>query len=858
MARRAMTAMALEDDDEPYFGKAPEDPKQSSYGLSSTSQSGFPNNSTLNMSSTSFTGNSTTQTNLPVANSSTAPQKSPLPGANSSTALQQKSLNVPLPTVEPVELDQDNKDAPGGDGPDLKVSDDASGVLPLASSHTGNFGASQAKGKALRAKSLLDDEMAEEQLMMPPNPTRNLQMEIEDLHQQKRDLYRENKELRSRISGSNASCPSRALPMHANNVERSMMRNFHGSLCAGVTLERQEALSAELQEAINTVTDGSQPVQDCAFAAMAPSELTNHARLVQPRLNWVLTQLHQFLEASGFQVELQIPQISQRDGVDTCFLGDTLRACFVLSVSSLEEVYAAALLLARAPVMARSGTRWVGLVDRFMSQDLDACSDFCFSVAIDGHIAEICVCTDKFASPDLGGDKWLRRAADAEALLMGAIENMSLSGETETPHSAAAISALSRLTEVKPVSDKHGLQAIHYAALHGNLPLVEKLIQLGADPFATDNEGCLPLHRAVMRRHVNVVLWLLDHMLPGAGKIQLDLVAKRKLVELWQWAIHAGGPEGHIIEGLPTVAWSTVQKLLQLSKSLGADTIDLTERGRNAHDYVAEFGDPVFLETVQRELGIESKAYATDIGCAVGIRTGYRGLLLTMPVRRIDWSGIKSMGREKPLSDFAGYLSRNRTLEELVMWECALELPAASALFSALSINCGLLRLDLMRNPGIGSEDAMKVLGAALRSNQTLKELVLRDCAISAAGVSVLCAGLAENQSITKLNLRENKAIGSPEGMFSIGTCLSQNSILQELDLWECGITQDSVPWLYNGLATNQGLKMLALVGNRGLGQHAAMEALQKCLEQNSTLQSLLISGCSVKPGTIHDPRIVL
>lgn len=841
---RSFKAMALEDDDEPYFGKPPEDPKQSSFAFSSTSQSGFHNNSTLNMSSNSITGNSTfpsTHATLPVANSSTAPQN---------------SLNVPLPTVEPVELDQDNKDAPGGDGPNLKVDDETTSVF--YASRTGNIGVSPVKGKALRAKSLLDDEIAEEMPMMPPNPTRDLQMEIEDLRKQKRDLYRENNELRSRISGSNVSCPSRALPMHANNVERSMMRNFHDSLCAGVTLERQEALSAELQEAIKAVTEGSQPVQDCAFAAMAPAELTKHARLVQPRLNWVLTQLHQFLEASGFQVELQIPEINQRDGVDSCFLGDTLRGCFVLCVSSLEEVYAAALLLARAPVMARSGTRWVGVVDRFMSSDLDACSDLCFSVAIDGHIAEICVCTDKFASPDLGGDKWLRRAADAEAVLMGAIENMSLSGGAQTPHSAAAISALNHLTEIKPVSDKHGLQAIHYAALHGNLPLVEKLIQLGADPFATDNEGCLPLHRAVMRRHVNVVSWLLDRMLEVPGKVQLDLVAKRKLVELWQWAIHAGGPEGHVIEGLPTVAWSAVQKLMQLSKNVGADILDLTESGRNAADYVAEFGDPVFLETVQRQLGIELKAYAADTGCAAGIRSGHRGLLLTTPVRRIDWSGTKSMGREKPLSDFAGYLSRNRTLEELVMWECALEVPGACALFSALSVNCGLLRLDLMRNPGIGSEDAMKVLGASLRSNQSLQELVLRDCAISTAGVAVLCSGLAENRSIAKLNLRENKALGSSEAMSSIGTCLSQNSTLQELDLWDCGITQDSVTWLYHGLARNQGLKMLALVGNRGLGQHAAMEALQSCLEQNSTLQSLLISGCSVKPGSIDDPRIVL
>merc|ERR1719487_527444 len=216
---------------------------------------------------------------------------------NASTGPLQKSLNASLPTVEPAELDQDNKDAPGGNEPNL--------APPSAAQSAVNIGVSPKKGKALRAKSLMDEEITEEPTLMPPNPTRDLQLEIEDLRKQKRDLHRENSELRSRITGSDASCPSRALPMHANNVERSMIRSLRESLCAGVTPERQNALSAELQEAINAVNEGSRPVQDPAFAGMAPDELTAHAKLVQPRFQWVLDQLCRFLEASGFQVELQ-------------------------------------------------------------------------------------------------------------------------------------------------------------------------------------------------------------------------------------------------------------------------------------------------------------------------------------------------------------------------------------------------------------------------------------------------------------------------------------------------------------------------------------------------------------------------
>jgi len=838
-AQRTMRAMALDDDEESYSRKPPQGPPQSSsLGFSSTSQSGFHDNSTLMMSSTSSgTIYPSTQTSPPLAHSSREPV--------------QKSLNVPLPTAETGEFDQDNKDAPGGDGPDLGVVNEPTVTMFRS-------GTSPNKGKSLRAKSLMDEE--KELPLMPPNPMRDLQMEIEEIRKQKQALHRENNELRSRIKGSNVSCPSRALHMHANNVERSTMKSVREGLCRTVPKAREEALSAELQEAIIGVSEGSFPVQDYAFAALAPAELTAHARLVQPRFSWVLNQLCQFLKASGFQVDLQISEVSERDGVDTCFLGDILHACFVLEVKTSEDLYAAALLLARAPVMARVGTRWVGVVDRLCDADPDAPGDLCMSVAIDGHVAEVRLCSRQIE----GAGKWSSRAADAEAVLMGAMENFS-AGRI-TPHSEAAVSALSRMIEMadkqsqsmKPVCDRHGLQAIHYAALHGNHPLLEKLVHIGADLFAQDKEGHFPLHRAVMCRHLEVASWLLDRMLEGAKTKRLDLVAKRKLVELWQWAIHAGGQEGHLIEGLPTVPWSTVRKLTQLAQILGADTIELTAGGRNAADYVAEFGDPVFLATVTNELKIAPRAYATDGGCASGIRSGHRGLLLTMPIRRIDWSGTKSMGRERPLSDFAGYLCRNRGLEELVMWECGLEVPGASALFSALSVNCALRRLDLMRNPGIGSASAMKVLGSSLRDNQTLEELVLRACEISAAGVAFLCSGLAENRSIRRLNLRENKDVGTLDAISAISACLSQNGTLQELDLWECGITSDSVTWLYDGLARNQGLKMLALVGNRGLGQHAAIEELKSCMQKNSTLESLLMSGCSVKPGSIDDPRVQL
>lgn len=60
------------------------------------------------------------------------------------------------------------------------------------------------------------------------------------------------------------------------------------------------------------------------------------------------------------------------------------------------------------------------------------------------------------------------------------------------------------------VQDKFKSYPIHYAAIHGNLDLLKRLIECGADYNALDAANETPLHQAIRRKHEGIIDYLLS------------------------------------------------------------------------------------------------------------------------------------------------------------------------------------------------------------------------------------------------------------------------------------------------------------------------------------------------------------
>ena len=58
----------------------------------------------------------------------------------------------------------------------------------------------------------------------------------------------------------------------------------------------------------------------------------------------------------------------------------------------------------------------------------------------------------------------------------------------------------------------YGLTALHYVVHKGDLQMTQALLEKGADPFAQDNQGMMPIRRAILNGRKDLVEALLETM----------------------------------------------------------------------------------------------------------------------------------------------------------------------------------------------------------------------------------------------------------------------------------------------------------------------------------------------------------
>ena len=91
------------------------------------------------------------------------------------------------------------------------------------------------------------------------------------------------------------------------------------------------------------------------------------------------------------------------------------------------------------------------------------------------------------------------------------------------------------------VKDKTGRAAIHYAARHGNIDMINALIECNADVFSLDRSNATPVHRALMHRHSKAAIVLLQKMCS-------DLKIEREDIESISSKTPIMSPDGDVVD----------------------------------------------------------------------------------------------------------------------------------------------------------------------------------------------------------------------------------------------------------------------------------------------------------------------
>ena len=152
-----------------------------------------------------------------------------------------------------------------------------------------------------------------------------------------------------------------------------------------------------------------------------------------------------------------------------------------------------------------------------------------------------------------------------------------------------------------------------------------------------------------------------------------------------------------------------------------------------------------------------------------------------------------------------------------------------------------LVHLNLDDNP-IHNDGAMQIANGLLSPLCQLQSLSLRNCGIKCTGGTLIVSALAQNKSLTRLDLSHNVLNHDHSHSFGIscGEALAINSTLLDLDLSHT-LLYALPEALTAGLEVNKTLKSLQVNGNRL--QSIGVLTISQILAANDALESLGLSG---------------
>lgn len=166
------------------------------------------------------------------------------------------------------------------------------------------------------------------------------------------------------------------------------------------------------------------------------------------------------------------------------------------------------------------------------------------------------------------------------------------------------------------------------------------------------------------------------------------------------------------------------------------------------------------------------------------------------------------------------------------------DIPASSAqiLVGLFQQECVVETLDLRSNK-LGNA-GVSTLATALSRNRRILKLVLFDNGISRDGAIALFMALRSNNTLNSLDLSQNE-IGLPETLEHLKRLLICNAAIENLFLWNVGIQDHGAIILGEGIAENESLKRVELRNN--VFSAIGLMALCHGIKVNGTVYKVLL-----------------
>eukprot|EP00931_Biecheleriopsis_adriatica_P059730 TRINITY_DN3579_c0_g1_i8.p1 TRINITY_DN3579_c0_g1~~TRINITY_DN3579_c0_g1_i8.p1 ORF type:complete len:1297 (-),score=227.26 TRINITY_DN3579_c0_g1_i8:844-4707(-) len=244
--------------------------------------------------------------------------------------------------------------------------------------------------------------------------------------------------------------------------------------------------------------------------------------VIKPQFDALVEQLAQTCGAIAHiapvkGVERSSVKTKVRYGGDASNLSDILRATleFKLDENGVQKMYEALDYLVFKSKMFGTRVSVTHLVDRFQKPFPGGYRDILCLLRVNGFVCELQMNLDRILEIKEGaGHKQYELVRKVNDELIYA----AMKGDQP-----ALLRALFQDGDPTAARDMYDLQALHYAAQHGNALMVKSLLDKKADAFAQDDEGKLAIHRPMLLQHVEVVQLLLTAMQQNPKTLRIKL-----------------------------------------------------------------------------------------------------------------------------------------------------------------------------------------------------------------------------------------------------------------------------------------------------------------------------------------------